>query len=120
MGRRASAPPSCARGIRNADTLGPSPSGPSPYPLPRGERVRRRLLQDDGRVRQVRVERQAGELLEGVDVALTGAVHHVWRQLGARVGLAPADLLAVVAHVLLVVRGLRPARRVLIGGPEAR
>src|SRR6185503_8462040 len=74
----------------------------------------------DLRVLEIAREGDPRQLLEGLDVARACAGHDLLRQLGAGVGLLPAGLLAEVAHELLVERGLRPARRVLVGRPEAR
>ena len=49
-----------------------------------------------------------------------GPVDDVGGKLGAGVGLAPAERLAVVADELLVERGLGAAGLVAVGRPEAR
>src|SRR5207302_155473 len=71
-------------------------------------------------IREVGVEVDAREPLERVDVACPRAGDDVVRKLRSRLGLVPAERLAVVAGVLLVERGLRAAGLVLPGGPEAR
>src|SRR5204863_829617 len=76
--------------------------------------------EDDLRVGQVLVEPDPCDALERLDIAPAGAGDDVLGELWAGVGLVPAERFAVVANELLVERGLRPSRLVLVGGPEPR
>src|SRR5208282_6476021 len=66
------------------------------------------------------VECVAGYALIGFPVLLPRSGDHVRRERRGRRLFVPADALEIVAHVLLVKRGLRLARRILSRGPEAR
>src|SRR5205809_853541 len=61
-----------------------------------------------------------GQSFEGLDIARARACDDVIGKLGPGRGLVPAERLAVVAHELLVERGLRPAGLVVGRRPEAR
>src|SRR5262249_13068202 len=67
---------------------------------------------------EVRLERDAGQALERLDVTGARALDNRVRKLGAGIGLVPSQRFAVVAHELLIERLLRPAGSVLVGRPE--
>src|SRR3954467_15501755 len=65
------------------------------------------------------LERLARDPLVRLAIERARALDHVVGQRGRRRRLVPAGARGPVAHVLLVERGLRAARRVAVGGPEA-
>src|SRR5579862_8854817 len=62
----------------------------------------------------------AGEDAVSLTVFLARLLCHFLRQRGRGRLFVPVNRLQVIAHVLFVVRELRSARLVSIGGPEAR
>src|SRR4029453_17080513 len=86
---------------------------------PSAGRARSPSSKDDLGVGDVVLEREAGEALEGLDVAGAGLDDHFLRELRARRGLVPAEGLAVVPRVLLVEWRLGAARGIHVRGPEA-
>src|SRR5437764_889320 len=67
-----------------------------------------------------RGERLARDSLVRLAVERAGALYHVVGQRGRGGRLVPPGARRPIAHVLLVERRLRAARRVAVGRPEAR
>src|SRR5207302_6882651 len=74
--------------------------------------------EDHRRVVEIAREGDRRQPLERLDVLGARLEDDLVRQLGAGIGLRPADQLAVVADVLLVEAVLRPAGLVRLAGPE--
>src|SRR5205823_5018778 len=83
---------------------------------------RARSLSPEHHVRagEVVVELDPRQAFERLDVARARAGDDIVRKLRARIGLVPAERLAVVAHELLVERRLRATGAVPGGRPEPR
>src|SRR3954466_10339753 len=69
-------------------------------------------------------QRRPGDSLEGIEISITRRVDHPGGEWGRRrLTIPPARAtlaIEIVAERLLVEARLRPARRVDVGGPEAR
>src|SRR5580692_12618107 len=83
------------------------------------DRIRNRVTHPTVRHSQLDIQLASRQLEIGLEILVAGAASHVGRQSRSGWLLVPVNLFEVIANVLLVIRILRPARSVLVGGPEA-